>query len=130
MKTRLILGMAVLHGVCAGADVAVYLDGNGVVPTPTLARAEKIASSMFAEIGVRVRWSSGKPAAGKRACRVGEETIEVRIGDRLPGTDERDGMARALPYASGGTRIVIGYDRSLFDARPGLLAHVLTHEIG
>jgi hypothetical protein len=111
--------------------VTVYLDGQAIVPILTLAQAEKSAAAMFSKIGVHIRWGRGKAPIRTSGCRTAEEVaIQARIADRLQGTNRRDMLGQALPYgAGGGTRLMIGYDRQLFDAHPGLLAHVLAHEI-
>jgi hypothetical protein len=84
----------------------------------------KEASEMFAEIPVRIDWSSG------RSCQA-SGVIHIHLKDRTPEGLQPGALAYALPYE--GTYIELFYDRIKSTVGPStlphLLAHVLVHEI-
>jgi hypothetical protein len=85
-------------------------------------RAQFIATGMFARIGVGIAWHS------ERSCP--SDAIRIRLSYRT----DRDFMPGALAYALPfeGIHIVVFYDRLQQpepDRLPGLLAHVMVHEI-
>lgn len=87
--------------------------------------AERMASKMFAEIGVDTEW----PKRGGSCLR--GDTIIVTLSYQTKESDHPEAWAYALPYE--GTHIVVFWDRiqrKVPTARaPVLLAHVLVHEI-
>jgi hypothetical protein len=97
--------------------------GNDV---QALKLAEKTASHMFEEVGVKVEWSHYP-----RPCPAEKHVIVVSLSYDTPETQRPNAWAYALPYE--GTHIVVFYDRiqkRVVPARvPILLAHVLVHEI-
>jgi hypothetical protein len=86
-------------------------------------RAQPIAARMFAGIGVGIDWKS------ERACP--PDAIRISFSDRT----DRDFLPEALAYAKPyeGVHIVVFYDRLQQRGQPnrlpGLLAHVMVHEI-
>jgi len=85
--------------------------------------AKRIAGSMFAEAGVKIKWQ-GNHACSPFAIRI--SFSERNSPEFLPGA-----FAYALPYE--GTHIMVLYDRLQERLErgqlPNLLAHVLVHEI-
>jgi hypothetical protein len=131
MKTTVLFVLAAMAGLTAHASepqsnghqtVTVCMEseiGMGVTPL-----AQLIASKMFAEIGVTIRWHPGLqgcPALG----------ILVSLSDQTPETLHPGALAYAVPFE--GTHIRIFYDRIVanYDHKllSSLLAHVLVHEI-
>ena len=132
---RLMVGIALFHGICPGADVSVNLDGAGIVPMKALLRAKWTVTSMFSAIGVRVLWSGARPSEAIAGCSGGEDAvaIKVRIIGRIDRSRERNGSVvhgETVIHASGAGDATIYYDGKLMDMRPELLGHVLVHEIG
>ena len=86
--------------------------------------AQSIASKMFDEIGVAVRW-----LRDARACR--SESAPITVTLALPRLQYPGAMARALAYE--GTRIEVFYDRVRKQVGPrrlpAVLGHVLAHEL-
>jgi hypothetical protein len=118
-----------LKGQPVGQDVVVYVKQDGAL-VPGLARAEQVASRIFAKIGVRVvfrGWGARKPAGDAVA-------IEIRLDSRTPANHHPGALAYATPYAGTAALIHIFFDRVLAqqaDAWSGtLLGHVMAHEIG
>jgi len=97
-----------------------------LVPTlsVTIGQAQKIASRMFAPVGVMINWRSGF-----RGCPA--QAIQVSISNRTPENLRPGALAYARPYE--GADIQLFYDRiaAAGDAVlvPRLMAHVLVHEI-
>jgi hypothetical protein len=89
-----------------------------------LPRAERIASTMFAPIGVKIDWRL------QHSCPAGD-TIQIRISVKTPAHEFPGALAHALPYE--GIHVVVFYDRINHSAGGDLcalvLAHVLVHEI-
>ena len=125
MRFAAVVAIAVAAGTSAQAaqrpdgHVAVYLRDNPSVPDPLKARAKAMASEMFAGIGVRVEWRSGRPADG---------AIAIELATATPPTFVPGALAYALPYE--GVHIQVFYDRINRAPAPAeLLAHVMVHEI-
>jgi hypothetical protein len=135
MKAHWVFGFAMLAGFSAHAEVCevmVYLS-SGPVPYGMVMRAQAMATDMFREIGVQVRWRRGssRAPAGDDACvaRLGVSlSPDARHAEASP-----DAYAYAIPLAGAGTCIHVFMNRITeirdreFDAI--LLAHVLVHEI-
>ncbi len=105
----------------AGREVNVCMP---LLPFTSLPRARGLASTMFADIGVTVRWHAGPEACPAPA-------IQIGLSDRTPESLLPGTLAYALPYE--GTHIRVFYDRVSARREPELvwrlLAHVLVHEI-
>lgn len=86
-------------------------------------RAKMIAAGMFVEAGVKLEWNRD------RTC--SPDAIRITFSDRT----DQDFLPGALAYALlfEGTQIKVFYDRlqQQFETKrlPGVLAHVLVHEI-
>jgi hypothetical protein len=106
----------------AGRVVTVFCQSDLTVPYTTEAQAEHLASDMFEDIGVTLRWRSGQPSR--------QDTGAIVI-EFLTGAPERfmpGALAYALPYE--GVHISIFWDRiRQFSAPRELLAHVMVHEV-
>jgi hypothetical protein len=107
--------------VQAEQRVTVYVQDGAIVPGQTLARAQGLASEMFAKAGVRINWRVGHPNG---------EAITVNMSD-VPSSYHPGALAFALPYQ--GFQITVFYDRIHKGFAPDLasaiLAHVMAHEI-
>ena len=123
MKIPKMMAVAALLSGAVQAEqrVIVYVQDGAIVPGQTLARAEGLASEMFAGAGVRITWRVGHPNG---------EAITVGMSD-VPSAYHPEALAFALPYE--GVHITVFYDRIhkgfAPDLVPILLAHVLVHEI-
>jgi hypothetical protein len=128
MRITTIITMTALMGLGAQAaepagdrPVTVCM-GVGTTTAETIAR--KLATRMFADIGVTLDWRN------PRACPA--DAIRIGLTDGHPD-EHRGPLAYALPYE--GVHIRVFYDRILRYQRydpnlvPNLLAHVLVHEI-
>jgi hypothetical protein len=95
--------------------------GFDVLP---LGRAKKLASKMYAEIGVEIEWSG-------RDCPSRSGAIVVTLSYETPRREYPGAYAFAKPYEA--TRIVVFWDRIQHKVPPSraptLLAHVLVHEV-
>ena len=130
MKIPRLTAMLAMAGanLCAGqsataqkANVTICMD----LAPQVLMDVRRLASAMFAGIGVRIDWRE------RDSCPVGIGTIQVRLSQ--DSTSIRDSSAEALafaqPYAGS---IVVFLDRVQELNRnggPSVLAHVLVHEI-
>ena len=135
MKAHWVFGFAMLAGFSAHAgecEVMVYVS-SGPVPFGVVGRAEAMATAMFREVGVQIRWRRGglHASAAEDAC-VAPLGV-VLDADATQAQVSPDAYAYATPFADFGTcihvflnRIAEGRDRE-FEVI--LLAHVLAHEI-
>lgn len=82
--------------------------------------AQKLASRIFAEIGVRVEWHS------RGTCPPSVSVIQISFSEQTPKLLP-DALAYAHPY--GANHIVVFSDRVGSRPVPQLLAYVLVHEI-
>jgi hypothetical protein len=109
-------------------DVTVYVTGKEMVPAPILVLGEDMASRIYQEIGIRLRWQHRLPgSAGVQ----GERTMVVHYTSNCAGLTD-GALAAARPYE--GSTIIVVYDRLRWAEAcgrlaPRLLAHVLAHEI-
>ena len=117
-----------VHSEECAVDVIVHVDG--MLPVGVLKRAEISTTTMFAEIGVRVRLRTGGPGADSSAAycpsitAILESNVPIDVMPRVLGY--------AAPYAVSGTRIHVFVNRIIKDHQADLaqvLAHVLVHEI-
>jgi len=116
--------IATLVPICAHAQerVTVWVQQDAVVHGRVLIMAEDVASKLFAEAGVRIKWCYGRPT---------EDAISIEFSERTPSNYRPGSMAFALPYE--GVHITVFYDRisrtTLADLTPTVLGYVLAHEI-
>lgn len=128
MKTLAILAVAMAMKARAGAEeVAIYLEGQYVVPIVTLARAKSLTDRMFASAGVRIDWLKGEPSHSQwRQQPIIIKIVKESSRDIAPGA-----LAFALSYE--GVHVTLFYDRIQQTIEPALvdrlLAHVMAHEI-
>jgi hypothetical protein len=114
--------------ICAQAQeraqerVTVCLQQDPVVHGRVLLGAEDVASKLFAEAGVRIKWCYGHPS---------QDAISIEFSERTPSDYRPGSVAFSLPYE--GVHITVFYDRisktTLADLVPTVLGHVLAHEI-
>jgi hypothetical protein len=113
----------------ATSDVTVHLH-NSIVSTPgTVERAKLVAKTMFAPIGVNLRWRSNdsEPVEGL--------AVDMLLEGGEPGDEDPGPLAEAFPFAGSTGHIVVRYDRVRSAAgisrelEPVLLAHVMVHEM-
>jgi hypothetical protein len=102
--------------------VTVCVRPDAVVHGRVLIGAEDVASKLFAEAGVRIKWCYGHPA---------RDTISIEFSERTPSDFRPGSMAFALPYE--GVHITVFFDRisksTVAGLVPTVLGHVLAHEI-
>jgi hypothetical protein len=110
-------------------DVTVHLR-NSIVSTPgTVERAKLVAKTMFAPIGVNLRWRSSDSEA------VPGLAVDMLLAGGEPGEEDPGPLAEAFPFAGSTGHIVIRYDRVHSasgisrELEPLLLAHVMVHEM-
>jgi hypothetical protein len=102
--------------------VAVYLDNSIVVPFFVRGQAERLASKMFAEIGVTLKFQTAAPEASET------KVIVIEFVDRTPARLLPGAWADARTYE--GVHIRIFWDRLRRErCSQQLLAHVMVHEI-
>jgi hypothetical protein len=125
MKFAAMTLMAALTGVAAPTaerNVTVCMEGGEARPAESSARA--LASTMFARVGVTIKWRMGLGGCPRQG-------IQVTLRERTPAALYPDALARALPYE--GTQIRVFSDRIAQTHGPAevpvVLAHVLVHEI-
>jgi hypothetical protein len=140
MKTIAILAVAAATNTCALAQsIPQAIDRGGLdaarqaVPvcmkfgfdTPLLSSAEKLASKMFDEIGVKIEWSE------QDDCYLRAGAIVVTLSYAIDPGKRPGAYAFARPYE--GTNIGVFWDRIQHKLPPPkssiLLGHVLAHEI-
>lgn len=119
--------IAALSGVTAQAaehKVTVCMESPEVGLTESSASARALASTMFARIGVTVKWR-----LGLRGCP--PKSILIAWDDGTPPTLYPGALAWAQPYE--GTQIRVFHDRITRNHGPAhvpiVMAHVLVHEI-
>lgn len=124
MITVAVIGVANAQGKSApGPQIRVYLRENAAaVPLPVRARAQSLASDMFANIGISLKWRSGNPSPSEN------DSIAIHLTSGTPESFRPGALAFALPYE--GVHIRIFWDRiALFHFATQVLAHVMVHEI-
>jgi hypothetical protein len=122
-------------------DVLIRMNNGHIVPASILLPAQGIATRVLAQAGIRARWgktADSGPPAEMNECRDRHlNVIDITFLAKAPANQSLVHMATASPFASGGMRIRVFWDRIL-DAHPAdgssvqrsLLGHVLAHEIG
>jgi hypothetical protein len=142
----MIVGMLALAGYGAGGgqgaeatgyQVKVYVKDQQVANQVLFARAQALATSMFAGIGVRLRWEVGGPRRARGCQSPPAPGIVIRLASETPAGFHPGAMAYSRPYApQSEVRVIIFYDRVLGSVlgtgNEGVtfLGHVLAHEIG
>lgn len=116
-------------------DVKVFLNVDEPQSATLIRRAAAIADSMFAPIGVRLQWATGRI----ELCSTPQHKQPVVIRLQIVGLDQEDHpldtVAYSLPFATGVRSITVVYDRleptihAWPELGPSLLAHVFVHEI-
>jgi hypothetical protein len=130
MKIMAIAAMTSVVGMTAPAErtVTVYAVDNGLNTRGALYQAKHRAAKMFAEVGVRLDWRTGRPS-GTRAQR--DPVIVVSLAEHAPAGCSPEALASAKVYE--GVHITVFWDRverlSPFAQTAVVLAHVLVHEI-
>jgi len=131
-------------GVCGGNDaqkaayqVTVYLMNQQIAEPLLLARAEALASSIFAGIDIHLRWKIGdpprRPKAGRPSCL--EAEVLIALVSDTPASFHPGAPAYSRPYGQSGVRVTVFYDRVLDPLRDNMslgaavLGHILAHEI-
>jgi len=112
-------------------SVTVYLLQSGLaVPVAVLARAELVATKIFASVGVPVEWHTRRAGGNSMDA---AEAIEMQFDSGLPAPFHEGAFAYAMPYGTGGTRIHVFSDRVLRvspdELSGSFLGHVMAHEI-
>jgi hypothetical protein len=114
-------GMTVQARAANENRVTVYVQNKAAVPLAVTNRAQVLASSMFASVGVRIDWRKGQPAASGQAL-----ILELR--DDTPAAERPGALAYTKPFE--GIHIAVFWDRIAHRRAPDpLLAHVMVHEI-
>jgi hypothetical protein len=104
-----------------GRQVTVFMDNGNLVPFFVRLQAERLASIMFAEIGVTLNFRTATPEASET------EVIVIEFRDGTPAGLLPGAWANARAYE--GVHIRIFWDRLQFRCSQQLLAHVMVHEI-
>jgi hypothetical protein len=105
--------------------VIAYVQASATVPNEVQIPAQRLASQIFAGIGVNLEWSTGKPVRSSAEWLVVVELVTCTPPDLKPGA-----LAYALPYE--GVHIRVFFDRIAPGPAPDrarLLAYVMVHEI-
>jgi len=124
------MSLALAVSTQAAGKVRACVNAGAYVSLSDLARAEAIASRMFATAGVALEWRS----AASAACRNSDQARTVVLDFHIESapSEHPGAFAYALPYQ--GSHIVVLFDR--FERTVGgprqvsfVLAHVMAHEI-
>ena len=121
------IAMAAIAGCAwAGPKVPICMDLGP--DGPTLIVAERLASKMFAGIGVEAEW--GEWPKHRDSC-LRNGAILITLSYQTPSSNHPGAWGYALPFE--GEHIVVFWDRVQHKVSPVqapfLLAHVLVHEI-
>ena len=124
---RLVMAVAAAMTVQAGQTgkqhVIVYVQNDANISDHVTNRAEDLASSMFATIGVTIDWRRSAPSASSP-----QNVIAIRLARNTPKDEKPGALAYAKPCE--GVHVVVFWDRMQFGLIPTeLLAHVMVHEI-
>ncbi len=104
-------------------SVAVCLFDNAGVAQAVRYRAQRLATQMFAGVGVNVNW-----CASRRSQDSNKQSIAIDLETRTPKNLLPGALAYARPYE--GAHIVVFMDRLSSANDPvAMLGHVLVHEI-
>lgn len=123
-------------------EVLVRVSDAGPLLQQTLLLAETTASEILGSIGVRLHWTNLRSAPDTEsrtgACGTSGSvrTIDLRFTYFTPADYKPSVLAEAFPFAKGGVRINVFYDRiaKVLARRPisagRILGHILAHETG
>jgi len=137
MMALVVLGAGIGQGAeTQGLNVTVYVQDQQLANPLLFARAKALTTSMFAGIGVHLRWE----IAGRRPRCAGQASPEtevvIRIATRTPAGFHPGAPAYSLPYApQSDVRVTIFYDRVVgpvvgnLNVAAAFLGHILAHEI-
>ena len=96
-----VMGLLAVLPVRAGEkavpDLVVYVEESNLVTASVLLQAEATATRMFAGIGVKVRWTTRRPAAAACPSRLPIE-IGVRMAAKKTASASSEAFASAYPY--------------------------------
>jgi hypothetical protein len=150
MKTLLLTALATLTFSNANAQnrqISIHLYNLSAIPAPTLDRATREATRLFAQHNVTVNWTAGDPEADEahttdqsapaafRDSHV-RPFLVVRIGRGLAYKVPSGALGVALPHAQFGVSVTIFQERVEAMCQSGgadfaiLLGHAVAHEIG
>jgi hypothetical protein len=139
LRTLLLKSMAVAIALCgrhllarspvveAGSEIAVSVDGHGLIPEHLIWEAQASASEIFKPLGLHIRWTGEKPAAPGSARVINVSFVPIAppavSAGALASTCLQTGSVhvfydRVLPVIQGWPRFA-----------PALLSYVLAHEI-
>ena len=111
----------------SGRLVTVYLQDKAEVPVFIKAQAQRQATHMFAEIGVKLVWKEGNPSSHDAGA------IAIELGNNTPVALAPGALAFALPYEGIHVRVFcdqIDPDPAMRGSTTeAVLAHVMVHEI-
>ncbi|MFL6450226.1 MAG: hypothetical protein ACJ746_21490 [Bryobacteraceae bacterium] len=119
--------MLIARARVEGQEIEVGLVNRLAVPVNLLANAQYTAITIYARIGVKLKWSNANTAP-----------IRIQLDAHTPHTIGPDAMGYALPYGDHDISIHILLDR-ISDHPDGdghqyatavLLGHVMAHELG
>lgn len=122
--------------------VKVYLSSKVEVQPTLLWYGQETATSLFAKIGVRLIWRSGRWRPSPKVdsgCmdELGERELALEIAPQAPEFIDKTALALAIPHADGTNRVVIFFDRvksvlqrHRHGPQPTIFGYVLAHELG
>lgn len=103
--------------------ITVGIESAQLAPFKTLAKAQEIASRLYASIGIKLKWSNASTAA-----------ISMCLDQGVPESVHPGALGYAAPYGKSGTRIHVIVDRLTKAGserlQGALLGHVMAHELG
>jgi hypothetical protein len=136
MKPSILIAGILAAGIAAQdrdskpPDVMIYVNGDAASSSVDQ-RVRATVTWMFARVGVRLAWRYDNPRAGTASGT--PVTVLVRFIREAPDASP-EALAQALPFGAAGV-VHVMYERIRWVAgrpsrEPGILAHVLAHEIG
>jgi len=138
-KLAMIVVMGTMAASAQDRAVTVCLEGSSQIKPQALLLAEVVASKIYRQIGVELRWKRGcedsevnspAPVLHPNLAVVGLRFVRATANSPVGA------LGAALPYQPTGVRIQVFYDRldavvPDWSASGGyILGHVLAHEIG
>jgi len=122
----------------AGYQITVHLQNPPTADPLLLAGAKALATSMFAGIGVHLRWEGSGLRRARGRQTVPDAEIVIGFDSNAPAGFHPGAPAYSRPYApQSKVRVTIFYDRVVklvekdrLSDRAAFLGHVLAHEIG
>ena len=101
------------------------------VPGLEIAKAQRVASALFSNAGIKVEWTNC-PLSGRPKCNDSKDSFIVSIIGVSPSTIPQTAMAYAAPFSGLENRAAVIYPRVVVHSRqnPEVLAGVLiAHEL-